>query len=182
MCPENDILSAYYDNELDGDFKSAIEQHLSVCGSCKNQLDTMKKVGTYICYEENTPLMRNKEYIKTRVFEYIAIKSRRDVWKQRIMVPVPLAITAIALVCFLIGGSTFLAVNKNQQVHIAEQVNSGEIEIQAEELAILKKLLESNDVTVQINMQIPEQREIKIIGEPQMLTHQQRINFIEENE
>jgi len=182
MCPENDILSAYYDNELDGDFKSVIEQHLSVCGSCRNQMDTIEKVGTYLRPEEDTPLMRNKEYIKTRVFEYTAIKSRRDVWKQRIMIPVPLAITAIALVCFLIGGSTFLAVNKSQQANIAKQVNSREVEIQTEELAILRKLLESNDVTVQINMQIPEQREIKIIGEPQMLTQQQRINFIEENE
>lgn len=60
---------------------------------------------------------------------------------------------------------------------IAEQVSSQAIEIQAEELALLRKLLESDGVTVQVNMQIPEQKEIKIIGEPQILTQEQMVNF-----
>ena len=177
MCPEKAILSAYQDGELEGGLKHTVEEHVKNCSKCKKTIAELQAVNSLLHKEEDLHLLRNKEYIKTRVFEYAAVNDRRRFWKRGLTLPVPLAITALALVFFLIGGITFLSVNKSTTPMIAEQVSSQAIEIQAEELALLRKLLESDGVTVQVNMQIPEQKEIKIIGEPQILTQEQMVNF-----
>lgn len=176
MCPDNIILSAYYDDELEGNFKTTVERHVQSCEHCQSAMRNFKKVDT-VLNREDVPLLRNKEYIKTRVFEYNAIRNRRKFWKRGIILPVPLAMTTVALICFLIGGITFFSFNKGKQDMVADHVNTQAIEIQAEELALLQKLLESEGVVVEVNMQIPEQKEIKIIGEPQILTQEQKINF-----
>ena len=182
MCPDHAVLSAYCDHELGKELEDRISSHIAECPACRRKESEFSQVRDLMKTEEEMKLLRNKEYIKTRVFEYAAVKSRRNLMKQRIMIPVPLAVAAVALVCFLVGGSTFLAVNRNHQLRMAEEVNSKKVEIQEEELALLKQLLESDDVVVQVNMQIPEQKEIKIIGEPQILTQEQRVHFIGENE
>lgn len=177
MCPEKAILSAYQDGELEGRHQQTVEEHINACEKCRKTMAELKAVRSVLHREEDLPLLRNKEYIKTRVFEYTAIKNRRRFWKRGLTLPVPLAATALALVFFLIGGITFLTINRNNAPVVAEQVNSRAIEIQAEELALLRKLMESDGVIVEVNMQLPEQREIKIIGEPQILTQKQMVNF-----
>ncbi len=177
MCPEKTILSAYQDGELEGRFLQALEEHVRSCPRCREKMAELKTVRSLLHREEDLPLLRNKEYIKTRVFEYTAIKDRRRFWRRGLTLPVPLAVTALALVFFLIGGITFLSVNKSTPPAVAGQINSKAIEIQAEELALLRQLLESDGVVIEVNMQIPEQKEIKIIGEPQILTQEQMIHF-----
>ncbi len=177
MCPDDVILSAYFDGELEGDTGKTVEHHVRECDRCRAKVSSYKQVGHILHKDDALPLLRNKEYIKTRVFEYNSIKNRRRFWKQGIMLPIPLAATMVAFICFLIGGITFFSIGKNTPSYVTEHAQSKAIEIQAEELALLQKLLESENVVVEVNMQIPEQKEIKIIGEPQILTQEQRIDF-----
>ncbi|MCK5734954.1 MAG: zf-HC2 domain-containing protein, partial [Spirochaetaceae bacterium] len=39
MCPEASLLSAYFDNELNGSQKELIENHLLNCPACRATLD-----------------------------------------------------------------------------------------------------------------------------------------------
>lgn len=177
MCPEKAILSAFEDGELEGRFRETIKNHIDSCEKCGKAVEKIHTVKQLLHGGEEPSLLRNKEYIKTRVFEFTAIKERRRFWRQGFTLPVPLGLTALALVFFLIGGITFLSLNRNQSPAVADQIQTDAIEIQADELALLRKLLESEGVVIEVNMQIPEQKEIRIIGEPQILTQEQKFNF-----
>ena len=41
-CPELDLLSVYIDKELPRQYEQKLEEHLSTCSECKNQLNKMQ--------------------------------------------------------------------------------------------------------------------------------------------
>jgi anti-sigma factor RsiW len=111
MCPDRQILSVYFDNELASPWKEKLEKHVSGCPDCGARLEAYKKMRKSLPGAK-TPALRAAE---DRIWEKIAPleenhrkAAARRFWGASITVPFPLAaaaglvlITAFALLLVL---------------------------------------------------------------------------------
>ena len=111
MCPEASMLSAYFDNELNGSQKESVENHLLSCPACRATLELFQSQRDEM-RQDSSVFSENPDRLN-EFWTYVG-KSRisRIHGPRRIAVPLPLAVAAalaLALVSILnflpIGGS-----------------------------------------------------------------------------
>ena len=70
-----ELLSEYFEGELEGRFKQSIDLHVMACSECKNYADSFREAGRLvqsIKYEEIPPEFRSRlrEVLKERLQEH----------------------------------------------------------------------------------------------------------------
>jgi len=113
MCPDRQILSIYFDNELDSPWKEKLENHLENCPSCREYLALYRL--TRQQFAESAVPERSLEQAFERVWEKlefgvkpnVTAKPRRRFWTGSITIPVPIAaaaglVMAVALAALLV--------------------------------------------------------------------------------
>jgi len=92
MCPDHQIISVYFDGELDSPWKEKLEKHLELCPSCRKHLAayqiTRQKLVEFSFNGEQAALERIIE--KTG----FAVKRRQRFWTGSVTLPIPVASAA----------------------------------------------------------------------------------------
>ena len=101
MCPDRQILSIYFDGELESPWKEKCENHLENCPSCREQLEVyritrQKLTGTSINLDQSLEQAFARVWEKTSftVKPAYAAKPRHRFWTSSITIPVPVAAAA----------------------------------------------------------------------------------------
>jgi hypothetical protein len=97
MCPDRQILSVYFDGELESPWREKLEQHLEGCPQCRDRLETYR-----ITRRRLFPSRIPEDRVKSsgdRVWEKMAItirpgRGRSKFWSGSISVPLPVAAAA----------------------------------------------------------------------------------------
>jgi len=92
MCPDRQILSVYFDGELDSPWKEKFEKHLEVCPSCRKRLAAYRVTRQRLMDFS----FGNEEAVLERIMEKTAfsVKSRRRFWTGSVTLPIPVASAA----------------------------------------------------------------------------------------
>jgi anti-sigma factor RsiW len=97
MCPDRQIVSVYFDNELGSPWKEKFEAHLDGCSQCRKKLEAYRSTR-----ESFSAAFPGMEEAKERLWESItsAAQVRRpvisigNVWRRSFTIPVPAAAAA----------------------------------------------------------------------------------------
>ena len=104
MCPDKNLLSAYFDGELDGRFSSDLEAHAAECESCSEILAGFRVLSNNLVQEPlpETPenMLQTWQLLRKRFSTLYPI----PVWRRRFQIPVSvLAATAIMIILLGVG-------------------------------------------------------------------------------
>lgn len=133
MCPNNDILSAYSDNELEGKVKLVVENHISNCNCCLQKVNTFKMLANAL--EDSTSDKMYEDSFKrvSNSVESLIIKKRVNVNNKRKYIVPSIGFASISLI--LIFAFTFFTIwgynvsNPSvDQVAVEEETNLEETE------------------------------------------------------
>jgi anti-sigma factor RsiW len=105
-CPNDDILSAYYDGELPTDRASAVELHLRACADCRASLAGMRRVSSVFSSAGRLEL---SAAARRRIEEALAVPA----WV-RLVLPVARPFAAAAAVLLAIGLPVLLLTSSSQ--------------------------------------------------------------------
>ncbi|MCL2294120.1 MAG: zf-HC2 domain-containing protein [Spirochaetes bacterium] len=100
MCPDKEILSAFIDNELDGEFKKIVENHVNSCKKCSLEIESINSLRTLL-YDE-LPLSQIKD-AEEKIWHKIAPVVQKSkpkkvsIWNMKIAIPVPVAAAAAVI-------------------------------------------------------------------------------------
>lgn len=131
-------LSEYLHNELSDEYNSLIENHLTICSHCNNELENLKKLIESI---ENSQKPEPPSYLRAQFSELInkektnyeeGIKQKPLIYSKRILVRVAAAI-ALLLIGNAIGMFTYPYLIKNS--------SNFEVALIKEEVSTLKEAL-----------------------------------------
>lgn len=131
-------LSEYLDNELSDEYNSLIENHLTICSHCNNELENLKKLIESI---ENTQKPEPPSYLRTQFSELInkettnyeeGMKQGHLKYSKRILFRVAAAI-ALLLIGNAIGMFTY--------PYLIERSSNYEVALIKEEVSTLKEAL-----------------------------------------
>jgi hypothetical protein len=119
MCPEQQILSLYFDKELPSPWKEKMENHLDQCVKCRQRLDSLGLlVRAEICVptdvittaqERGWKILQEKTGMNSDGAEQsdeknISSRNQRqnNVWKRRISIPIPAAAAILLMAAFAV--------------------------------------------------------------------------------
>ena len=173
MCPDRETLSAFYDNEIEGKYRSRIENHIENCSKCRSRMNAVESASSFIKSgfdDINIPKSRVWENIQNE----LDIKNVPDIWHRKINIPLPLLAAAsfliITITALLSTLLYFSGRNDYRNFTVTEAVNiNGENQY---------NFLE-NDQSVQVELQLPEDAFFTISGTPQLI---RKVDYLRANQ
>ena len=167
MCPDRQILSVYFDGELDSPWKEKCEKHLEHCPSCRKRLENYGLARQSFVRGDEQKLTE----AMNRVWEKAAFPAERKprrsgFWTGSIAVPFPAA--AAALVMVLALGA--LIVLRRAGTPADPQLAGLEVQdmTPVSDMASLLQYLGSENSPDMVIIRLPDTT-FKNAGEPQML-------------
>jgi hypothetical protein len=163
MCPDNQILSIYFDGELDSPWKEKFESHLENCASCREHLALYQRAR-----EELVKTPARAEEALVRVWENSNFTAKRRVWSHSISVPVPIAAAAALVLALTMAALVALKQPaKLNEIPLAAGMEMQEM-IPAADMANFFQYLGSDNSAEMVIIRLPETTFTKA-GEPRML-------------
>ena len=172
MCPDHQIMSVYFDNELDSPWKEKFEKHLEECPSCREHLESYRitrqklREAPIVQYQ---PMEQSLMEAMERVWEktgYV-IKPKRRFWRGSISIPIPVAAAAGLVMAVALAAIIML----RQPVKVTEPQLAG-MEMQemipVSDMASFFQYLGSDNSADMVIIRLPETTFMNA-GEPKML-------------
>ncbi|UCF96756.1 MAG: zf-HC2 domain-containing protein [Spirochaetaceae bacterium] len=174
-CPNPDLLSAYFDGEIQSPWAERIREHIDTCERCQKAVVKLEDLRRILLADQEPAAEDSLHRTRERLQSSLSVRQWRKppLWRARISVPLP-AVAAILLV-FLGMGSLliFLGTRPNFPFMSIKTQPSGITEVQVaapiEDLEQLLKSLDKENVNQQIVITLPEDTEFLHFGEPRML-------------
>ena len=124
MCPDRQIISLYFDNELPSPWKEKMEAHLLSCPKCQEELSRYNQLGISLksLHEENMQaaqervwkkLSTPKEY-SNEVHNNTFYRTKKGFWNRSINLPIPVAAAALLAIAFTLVFTVMRTQNHNQ--------------------------------------------------------------------
>ncbi len=113
MCPDKNLLSAFFDGELDQRFGVAVESHVVECDSCSKFLGELEGLHSVLMVDDLRQHPENQAATWNLLRQRLAVAIPLPLWKRRFQVPVPILGLATLLVVLLSIG-LFLSLNSQR--------------------------------------------------------------------
>ncbi len=163
MCPDNETLSAMFDNEIESKFRFKIENHLESCESCRKVISDMEDCSKMFKYKDSD-LENIRERVWDRIQQQLDRKEVPDIWHRKITVPLPVLAAASFLV-FIVSGLMFsLLFNNYNGIYDGFTVSEA-VTVGAED----RYRFLDNEQSVNVELQLPDDAVFMISGTPQLI-------------
>ncbi|MDR2314638.1 MAG: zf-HC2 domain-containing protein [Spirochaetaceae bacterium] len=168
MCPDREILSIYFDEELDSPWKEKIEQHLKGCAECRMKLERYGQIRQKITRPVESKRVMERVWDKLS-FALGAGKPKgggRKFWSGSISVPIPAAAAAGLILSLALGVLVTQRLTRTPEPPLAG------LEVQdmvpSTDMASLLQYLGSENSPDMVIIRLPDTT-FKNAGEPTML-------------
>ena len=185
MCPKDEIISAYIDGEVETPWQDKLKAHFSECSKCAERLREMQSISQLLKQDKEPDFKPVLNRVYKRIYFHSSEKrlgsGRRQekelpFWKRKVYIPMPAAVTLSVVLLilfasffFFVGQNNTQMANKGQELYNTQPVQvTVPIEgIEANDLEVLLKLLNNKDFGQEVLMELPEDSQFTVFGEPE---------------
>jgi hypothetical protein len=169
MCPDRQILSVYFDNELASPWKEKLEEHVSGCPECAARLEAYKKTRELLPGAGQAAFRAAKERVRKKVAPLaetcLKTAAVRGFWGGSVTLPFPVA-AAAGLV--LVTVFALLLVFRPVNTPVSQFAGTG-MEVQSiSDMNSLLEYLDSDNSADMVIIRLPETT-FTSYGEPRIL-------------
>jgi len=177
-CPDRQLLSVYFDNEMDSPWKEKMEAHIAGCADCAKQLAAYKKISLSLAPTGDELLGESQQRVLQKLEtngHYSGYGNRPawgpPIWKRRVSIPIP---AAAAVVFIFIALASFLAIRTPGRMEIPNMAITAETEILPDIIPFsgmesVLQYLGSTDTRDILILRLPESRNFASYGEPTII-------------
>lgn len=173
MCPDREILSAYFDGEVAAPWGRQIAEHVSGCERCRAWLAGMESTRRALADEQLHEWRAPMERVRLRILAHVpSERPRVSMWRRQMTLPVPVAVLAAALL--LILGVSLAVVTTRQDmgyIRITKAPAGGteyQFAVPYDKVEALLKSVGGSDANIESVMTIPKNVKLVPVGEPRM--------------
>ncbi|MBI9105977.1 MAG: hypothetical protein JEZ04_04480 [Spirochaetales bacterium] len=172
MCPDSQLVSTYYDKELDQRWSGEIKSHIAGCDKCGIQVSKYQEMSKLL----GSCRVPGEQEMKLRVLG--VIERRRKVeyhevfWKKHLAVSVPVLMGAAALMIIFFAGilmGFFPSQTRDSQVVEEIRTHSIGINVQVINLEDAAAYILADDSGFDLLITIPSNETLSVNGEPQLI-------------
>lgn len=202
MCPGNDILSVYADDELPSPFKEKVAAHLVLCAVCAEKASSYKAISGSLSAAGAIPKDKTEDaaaLVWAKLESRLAYRSqtRSLFWRRKLRVPMPVAAAAalavfagFAAIFYMLGsggawgsggGRDGIAAGANGAVlsgeetliSIPAQTGAAPGAVYIQDMREILQFLEEDNDSNTVIIKLPESRSFSRSGEPRFITASQ---------
>ncbi len=176
MCPDDQILSAFYDGEVPEPWNTKISEHVRSCPECGRRIEKYDTLSSGLKSEPDG-FDRMAEFSQERIYRNLISSNGRvqaHLWQKNISVPLPFIAAAAAVILFFgIGYFTGRAGlgNSPEPLPLAREDSSEVLTVQLDDgdMTDLAELLRNRDEQVQVFIELPPASFFDAGEEPQLI-------------
>jgi predicted anti-sigma-YlaC factor YlaD len=173
MCPDREILSAYFDGEIAAPWGREVEAHLAACSLCRGTLAGMENTRRLLRGEEGPEARAPMERVRRRILARAGTANPRvSAWRRQVSLPLPVAVLAAALLLTLGISLAVLASRTSMGFIRVTRAPAGGTEYQFavpyDKVEALLKSMGGADANIESVMTIPKNVKLIPVGEPRM--------------
>jgi predicted anti-sigma-YlaC factor YlaD len=172
MCPDRQILSAWFDGEIGARWDRAVADHVAGCGSCRARLAALESTRHALsaaAEDWQVPMERVRRRI---LIEPFLPEARPPAWRRQVALPLPVALFAAALVlCMGITLAVVLARTSMGYIRVTRAPAGGteyQFAVPYEKVEQLLKTLGGAQASAESVMTLPKHVKLFPVGEPLM--------------
>jgi hypothetical protein len=185
MCPKDEIISAYIDGEVETPWKEKLKAHFSECSRCAERLKELQSVSSLLQQDKEPDCEQALKRVYKRIYFHSSAEERNisrqqekaiPFWKRRVHIPLPAALV-FSVVLFILFASFFFSLGQNntqmankspvlyntQPIQVTVPIEG----LEANDLEVLLKLLNNKDFSQEVLMELPEDSQFTVFGEPE---------------
>ena len=180
MCPDNTLLSAFYDGEVSSPWKDQIEEHLLVCEKCRAVVESYREQSRILQSAPEPALSSSfsdlEHMIRQRNTVDVSTSFRTEHHRWPVL---PMAAAAAAIFAFFMGFG--LAQNNSpvgsymtSAIAVSDgwTIPDGDLTVSGEDIDALLSLLEPSDSQMfnqETSMELPVDLNLDIYGDSQLM-------------
>jgi predicted anti-sigma-YlaC factor YlaD len=174
MCPDREILSAFFDGEIPSQWAREVEAHVAVCERCRALLAAMESTRRSLAHGDEAEWRVPMERVRRRILAHAPSRSRQRVgaWRRQVSLPLPVAVLAAALLLTFGISLATLAMRQNMGYIRVTRAPAGGTEYQFavpyDKVEALLKSMGGADASIESVMTIPKSVKLVPVGEPRM--------------
>ncbi len=177
MCPEFEILSAYFDGEIGSPWDKTIEAHCASCKDCCARLASLSRLRAGIRAIPEPDVAGSFEKIRRNVSDALdkRLANRIPIWKQSIRIPIPvfamsmllIAAIGVSLAVRQPAGSPGTATAKSEKDSTASELQIATTS--ADDVEALLNSLDKTGSPQEVVIKLPEGSRLDKVGEPTLI-------------
>lgn len=172
MCPDGETLSAYLDGEIPVRFQGRLDEHVQGCATCRTKLTKLQSVTAVLHAQEisDEELANRQRRVYNRIAAARIRRSRQDIWRRKLIVPIPAAAAAVVIALFFGMGAMYLITQGQESAPAVAMSTSIESGVSVDDLeALLAQLGGSTDIRHEVTLELPRESRFSIHGEPMLM-------------
>ena len=170
MCPDRELISAWYDGETDGRWMSEIKRHVDECNDCAAELDRFRRLSSSV----QSVAVPGEQQIKERL--YASIERKKHVvypepfWQKHFEISFPMLVGAAAVVFMLFTALLVGILRFGSAPEVVEEIKAEpEVAMQVISLEEAAAFILSDDSGFDVLITIPSSDALSLSGEPQLI-------------
>jgi predicted anti-sigma-YlaC factor YlaD len=173
MCPDREILSAYFDGEIAAPWGREIAAHVATCEKCRARLSGMEGTRRLLADEEAQAWRAPMERVRRRILAHVpAGRPAFSPWRRQVSLPLPVAVLAAVLLLTFGISLAILATRSNMGYIRVTKAPAGGTEYQFavpyDKVEALLKSMGGADANIESVMTIPKNVKLVPVGKPRM--------------
>jgi hypothetical protein len=186
MCPKEEFLSAYLDNEIASPWRERIGSHLKGCEHCRQRLEALKSVSALLHSGESSAVEQEALRVKRRIEftlehrtqpysgrDYDSAVTHLPFFRKHVLVPMPVFAGGFLAILVLVA-SLFFFMGKNGSELIQakadlEKMKTIHVYYPVQNPDQLLKILQEKNQSEEVIFQLPETDTFQVIGEPEII-------------
>jgi predicted anti-sigma-YlaC factor YlaD len=118
MCPDRNIISAFFDGEVDSPWDRTIADHIAGCERCRSLLQSLEQTRHRLFSEPATDMRLPMERVRRGVLSGVLPPAPpQAAWRRRVEIPLPVAVL-VATVLVALGIGLAVAATRNGMGYI----------------------------------------------------------------
>jgi anti-sigma factor RsiW len=176
MCPDSELLSAYFDHEVPSPWKEKLELHVSTCGACGARLGAYGKVRSAFSSSPEPDLLAHKAQVLEAVRSRYSVRKFENpvagLWRRSVEVPVPLMAMAAVMIAVLAGAVMIGNASGSKgspSLASLERTNAIPVTVQFSDMKSVVQYLDSQGDKRDIMIVLPDASHFNVQGNPQLM-------------
>jgi anti-sigma factor RsiW len=185
MCPKDEYLSAYLDNEIGAPWDKKIESHVRGCARCQERIEAFRSLSSLLHAEDLPEIAEESRRVEQRIKftlqhrtppiapAYSGEEGHIPFWKRQVLLPMPVFAGAFVALLVLVA-SLFFFMGRNgselmQAKNELEKLRTVNVYYPLQDPQQVLKVLKDKNVNEDVVIQLPETGGFKLNGEPQII-------------
>jgi hypothetical protein len=173
MCPDREILSAYFDGEISPPWDRAIAEHVAGCESCRRVIAGLEQTRSALRDDRLDGLLEPMERVRRSLLAgVVPLSVPQPGWHRRVELPLPAAVAAAVLIVALGVGFAFTLAQSRMGFIRVVKAPAGNTEYQFavpyDKVEALLKSVGGSAANSDDVMTLPKDVKLVPVGEPRM--------------